>query len=476
MKRINILSAIAALLALTAFTGCDFENFGKDDNGEDITWLRLDLPKFDATYTFNLVDHSSGRSLETLLEVNTTYPKTDYRLPEQLLVTDGCLIPQGGTTSSGVYKLNLNPNIKLTGSNSVGFIVTASDSDYSPVDYISVPKVVKQSVPGHRNVTVDVVDLGAPPVSFSSGSLTVSGSYTRITPLTGKDNGNGYEYVGLYKATSNGAITVSANPGLFNDYGIYFFDSNMWNQPAKSVTGINGKYFFVVKKDANVAEGKLNLNITSPASNASITINYVVTTTSGQYKGAITGALPIKTSIEQIYVPASSTTAQITLTTTAPFKIDNPTRTINDIAVAGGANLDFNVTVDQQSDFTLFDLKASLFCRDDKAAALALTKDFQYSEGSTDMDDFARTWSSGQFVSGRASIFMKEDQMYTLRINIDNQWHKYNITTNPNLNIEDLNMESSGYIDSYKVYYDTAAKSWKISAEISADEFCNLNL
>lgn len=472
MKNFNIKLYGLVLLAAACLVSCDINNIGKDENGDDISLLRLDLPKFDATYLMNFVDEN-GQLITSDLNISFAGKNGNS------LVTEAGRINETYRVVGGMLNLNLNPNIKINSQNQIDFQIKGAGAGM-----VVLPYIVKQSLSGERIINVEVFNWQTLQMQQSTISKNRATSPITVTTpdhknlsplavLSGKDNGNGYEYKMLYMATVSGEYTcLIANAGEYDSWGIYTMSDDMTSAPKQSLQLNSGDLFTVVTKAKNLLEGKIKVQLNS-GSKTSISVGYTVEAGGRTYRGTLNGITPLTTAIEQIYVPSSDKKAKITFYPTAPYKLDPSTIDIADVTTAG-SKVDATITTNAASPMRRYDLDLIGYCATDKSLTYAITKTFQYSLGSKEISDDARQWNNGALVSGKASFYMIPNQRYTFRISVNNKWYKYDITTNPKDIYEIMHQgDAAEYVSKYEMTENTDG-SYNLKVEITNDELCDL--
>lgn len=219
------------LAAAVSITSCniDFDGIGKDDDGNDITLIVLDLPACDVNYTFTAVDAVTGALLTNEFTARIT-PNTQeaggLANPDQILVTDAMKVSLQHQFS-GSLELSLNPNIKISQENPVGFTIVAESAD---PNYVGIPVYARSTEKGKREIALEVINLnsiytGDPGngllknfATKSIADVVLSGASTNVLMSMNKIMGNGYVIQGLYSAASSGTVTTTCSNPVYDHY------------------------------------------------------------------------------------------------------------------------------------------------------------------------------------------------------------------------------------------------------------------
>lgn len=465
MKKGYIL-AILTLCAAATLICNSCSNPLVDDNGDDIPLIRIDLPPFDATYLIDFVE---------LNGLATTPNGADVEV--QLLGPDAAdLYDESFSTSnsymvhpSGVLSLNLDPNIQLSQSNPLDFTIAGQNHNY-----VVLPWSVHQTVPGNKRLQVEVINVANGPQAMGgTRGITFpdltdgSPSATKIVDLSGRTNGNGYEYGALYRAGTSGIFTCE-NPGSgYADYGMYVFGGDLSLALQKEAFIQSGSYFVTVKKPINLVTSELTIEVNGPQG-YSTAFGYEILVGGRTYTGTIAGTLPLSSTIEQIYLSSTgSKAASVRLIPSAPYQLTQSSMGVNDITSAN-ASASFDATVATNPQLRECSIELLAFCGTDKSIAYSLSRQFQFRKTSAAADE---PWSNGELKAGKCKIYLDDNTRYTFRIALNDKWVSYDLTTN----LDEIGAILGG-IDGVKKYVmkNTSATSYSIYIEIANDELCTL--
>lgn len=457
MKKIIYIAAAIFSFAIVVNTGC--KNPLVDDKGNDIPLLRVDLPKFEATYIIEF--YTKSGNIERPVDGNISYSITGKDATK--LVNEGGRINNSGNINSGgILSLNLDPNIKFP--YDLEFTISGQNSNY-----LILPNVIKQTTTGSRQIRIEVIDLNnLPEPTPSPSDVDINASEDeKIASIPNSVNGNGYNYIALYQAETTKTYECTSNE--FEDYGIYVVGEDMSDMPSKSRTIEAGTYFFVVTKPNGAIPTSFDIEIGSDENNIYASFDYEITTAAGVYTGSISNNLPIKQTIEQIYVLENDKSATIRIIPKAPFTIAEDTQNITDITSSGTINFDAPLqTSGSTASFKRCDISTIGFCSSDRKISYAITRSFQYrKKGDED------NWLNGMLEKGKTTLYLEDKQRYECRMSINNQWISYDMTTDPQ-DVDNL----INTIPEVSVYTITpnGSDGYNINIEVTSEELCSLNI
>lgn len=477
MNKLNTL--ILVLAAAVSFTGCniDFNGIGKDDDGNDITLLLLDLPECDVNYTFTAVDAVTGTPLNaqfTARIIPDSSAAGGLTDPGQILVTDAMKVSLTHTFT-GSLELLLNPNITISESNPVGFTIVAESSD---PNYVGVPAYVRSTEKGKREIQLKVINLNNVVAGDfrTSMSKAIKPKYTNRVTTSGatvanlvsleSEMGNGVTIQGLYRATSSGTLTASCSDPSISDYGIIPTSSAIKLPMTRSIYVTAGQYLYVLRKVSNLVSGKIALEVNSSFS-ASTSFTYSVATSAGTYTGTFRNTVPFKKQyIEQIFSTTSDKSAVVTLTPESNFTmVGSDTRNVTDITVSGGGVASPAFEIQKPANLTLYNIKLIGTCSTNRQVSIAPSKSFVYRKtGVTE-------WSKAEMVGGKVSLLLESNADYEFGVSFDGTFYQYPFTTSPEHIINVLNNQ---YIEKYTLIRYAFDGSYNISATVVAPEICDI--
>lgn len=453
----------------TMLISCNLKDFLKDDDGNDVPLIRLDMPKFDATYLLQFVDATTGEPIYDRFTARISGPSA------------GDIIDDGGKLNnstyeikSGVLSLNLNPNIKLNGSKDIQFAVSGEGASL-----LVLPQIFANRTPGNKTYSVAVfkfppIDIRSSPSSVSkveeSLATVTSPSGVTLKPIADistMHRGDGYDYVKLYRATESGQYNYTAPDVLGVTSGLYSLGESALADPEQKLYLNAGQYFTTISKNDGTVSTDVTINIASN-STISSTFDYIIETDNGMtYRGAVSGKLPISVKVENVYVNNLAKGLKVTLPDNSIFRLSPNEITIPD-ARSGSAIANFTANLNQSANLDLYNLIINAICASDRMIQFAITKRFQYSLVDP-QNPTERQWVDGYLTEGSTSIYMERDKRYDFRIMLNNQWESYEITTNP---AEINNILNSEYITKYKMVSSGGVTT--IEAEVTSEEICDI--
>lgn len=467
------------LTAAVSLTSCniDFNGIGKDDEGNDIPLLLLDLPACDVHYTFAAINAEDGTPLTgafTARIIPNPQEAGGLANPDQILVTDAMKVSlQHDFTRS--LELSLNPNIKVSQDNPVGFTIVAEGPF---LNYVGIPVYVRNTEKGKREVALELLNLNQIYAGDMGNGLlkkldkkgvnpdvSLSGASTNALKFLNRIMGNGYVIQGLYSASSSGTVTANCTNPAFSDYGIVLLTDDLSGAPRRSAIVVNGQIFFVVKRPANILNGKIAFDVYS-ATKASTSFKYSVETSIGTFTGVFRNTVPFtKQYIEQLFAFSTSKGAVLTLTPSADFSmVGSQVRDITDITVNGGGVADPAYEVSKQANLVQYKIKLIGTCATDRKISMAPSKSFSYRKTGT------TEWLRGEMVAGQATLLLENGADYDFGVYFDGQLYQYPFTTTRE-NIQ--NVLSNQYVEKYTLNQQ-ADGSFNISVTVVAPEICDL--
>ena len=464
----------AAAVSMNA-CNIDFDGIGKDDEGNDITLVLLDLPACDVNYTFTAVDETTGALLNQTFTAEITPDTAEcggLTNANQILVTDAMKVSLQHNFT-GELELALNPNITVSESNPVGFTIVANSSN---PDYIGVPEYVRSTEKGKREVSLGVLYVGTSIVGGdlsagmlmrsvapkSIGDVSLSGISVQTLGSLNRPTGNGYVVERVCEAASSGTLTATSSASL-EDYGI-MLPSDKYGSLRRSVNISEGQRFFVVKKYPSMMLGKIAFDVNSPVQ-ASASFAYSVVTAAGTFNGIVRNTVPFtRQYIEQIIVPSSNKSATLTIIPLADFQlVGSSTREIADVTVPGGGIASPAYTLEKQASLTQYKIKLYATCETDRKVSLAPTKSFIYKKKNTN------TWLRGEMKQGYAHLLMEKDADYDFGIYFDGKFYSYPFTTSI-ANIEEV--LTNQYVKKYSIIPE--GNAYYINVLVAAPEICDI--
>lgn len=476
MNKLIKLGLVLTVAVSLASCNIDFNGIGKDDDGNDITVLLLDIPECDVTYTFTAVDAVTGTPLTsqfTARIIPDTTAAGGLANPDQILVTDAMKVSLQHQFT-GSLELLLNPNIAISDNNPVGFTVVVESSD---PNYIGIPAYVRSTEKGKREINLEVINLNSPVAGdFRAGLsksikpkyanfVTTSGVSVTTVMLLNRDIGNGLTLQGLYEANESGMLSVNCSDPAFEDYGFFPVGYAVDYLMRKQMNIVSGQLFYIIRKPANLVSGKIFLDVNSSLS-ASTSFNYSVETSAGTYSGTFRNTVPFKKQcIEQIFANSSSKSAVITLTPSSSFNlVGESARTVADITVSGGAVAAPAFEVSKPANLTLFNIKLTGTCAKDRTVSIAPSKSFVYRKTGT------TEWMKAEMIGGSVSLLLESGADYDFGVSFDGKFYEYMFTTSQE-NIH--NVLSNQYVEKYVLIRYTDG-TYNIRATVVAPEICEI--
>lgn len=467
---------VAAAVSLTA-CNIDFDGIGKDDEGNDITLLVLDIPACDVNYTFTVVDVVTGLPVSGSFTARIT-PDTanagGLANPNELLVTDAMRVSLEHEFS-GSLELLLNPNVAVSESNPVAFTAVAENLGNG---YVGIPTYVRSTEKGKREIVLQVINTVSPPTqsrpnyvmqtrSVNPGSeISVNGAATLVGSLLNLSLGNGYLLQGLYRSSTSGTLTSSSsNPSAFDSHGILLISDHLNAPPRSSASLSAGQFFFLIKRMSNLVSGKLAFSVSSDF-RASASFRYNVETSAGSFSGIFRSTIPFaKLYIEQLFAYSGDKSATLTLTPIADLNVvGSSERQISDITVSGGAIASPAYSVTKLANRTNYKIKLVGICASDRKVSIAPSKSFVYRKVGTE------EWLRGELAAGQTSLLLETGADYEFGVNFDGRFYQYPFTTTRE-NIQ--NVLNNEYVEKYTLS-DLSDGTFSISITVVAEEICQL--
>lgn len=461
MTKISKLLLIAAVM----LTACNIKNPLKDENGDGIPIIKIDLPKFDAVYMFDFQYLSGAEFSGQELTVHFSGMRSGDLIDDLGRINNNTY-----TVSTGFLSVNLNPNIKLDGNRTVSFTVSGS----SPAGVV-LPRVVTDKTGGIRGIDVTVVEYSEQKRGGSRNiddvEIEVRGTQGELVApvarLGVEQRGDGYRYLDLYQATEDGIYICGDAGEQWESYGLFALSERIATEPVKMIRLRAGEYFTTIARKRGSLATSIEINLDSPNSGTAISVGYTVETADGSlYKGTITGATPLRGRIEQIYVEEADRGAKVRLHPQPIFSVTPSVAEVAD-ATAPSAAVSFEVGPVSGMNLTRYDINLTAVCATDRQIAVAATKMFQYSK----VDPTApqdREWITAVMESGRSSVYMSRGSIYDFRVSFNNKWESYMITTDPSKIEEILN-------DQHVLRYTMNDEGDRVTIdiEVTHEEICN---
>lgn len=412
MKRNRYIQGFLSLCFMaTLTTGCDVNDMFKEDDGSDMSVLRVDLPTFDAEYVFHLMDVTTGQPYENSVKVRIT-GKSAHNICTDMGKTD---VSTGGTftASGGELNLYLNPNEHVSASDPIEFILY-DDGDGTLI----LPHTIKQTIPGRYDATIGVMSLTGVKSAEGIAAANKVASYKptykvfKMTGLSGE------------KEDVTDKVTWFPYPMYNEDYivkGVLLYTEGLYtveNVPADmDVSAVTTKkYTFIYEKHKATKRADVNIELTGSGQTSG---TYYITTADGVYiSGNLSGNLPLTRTVEGV---TSSGDIKVEYIANPPYTASGAKTVSN-----AGGTASFQIAKDQAAKEKLYELELEAYGTDNQQIAVVISKPFKYAETSAVQNG---QWISAQLVEGCASVYMKENTDYILRVNIDNKNNDFNFTT-----------------------------------------------
>ncbi|MDO5571536.1 MAG: hypothetical protein Q4F97_08775 [Bacteroidales bacterium] len=409
-----IISYINSILVVCCLflTSCDFDNILKDDNGNDMNLLLVDLPEFDAEYSFTFKNAFTGEIYESPADIKISGDSKDD------IVSDlGYRKNNMFTSSDGELFLYLNPNLKVE-SSEVKFDISGNDNNV-----LVLPYTVSKTKKGRNNVTIGVIPASLlnykSTKAVSSSTSDDNGILSGVTVKDSKDVI--YDIVYLNDLITDGEDGVYAGFVRIGDLNIddMHIDSNNDNYEY-SLVYLAKDVYLIKAVSANQKTCIVNVSLKgdgvvtfyTKASN-SFYSDYIQTTVSLPYSFSFRdfisndNTISVRTKIDALNFDETKTLA------------------------SDGGNVEFNVPNADKSGKKRYEIHLNAYSPDEKRIAASITKSFKYIEKENNGLSIDN-WSEGKLEKGVVTLWLKENVEYTFRVNLNNKAYKYDITTNIN--------------------------------------------
>lgn len=442
MKRKKYLSLMTLIgVAFALFTSCDLNDVLKEDDGSDMTLLRVDFPTFDGTYALKTINAITGEPYMSDITVKVSGKSADKIITDMGKKNDGIFKSSGGD----LY-LYLDPNEKVA-NEKVEFKLTGADKNCA-----IIPFSITQSLSGVYNGNIGVI----PNTYLKSATSNNDRGYT-----VWDKNGTSLPILWfstpfIYGETlAVGIVNSSEDPSSFIAK----------NVPAGTIVSFKREndITFICETKHDGKAITVTINLTAANKNTETSGYYKITTTDDlTISGELSGTLPITRNVENVYSSGSIT---IEYFTTPPYINNSKSITIANPSATESANFEISLDPNTATNYYNYYLNLELFYNSDNSQIIgAPTKPFKVIK-KADLGDESK-WITGQLDKGKAHLRLENNTDYFIMVNVNSKWYEYFFNTNPDKiseiieghqdKIKKITMEpvADGYNFTFVVYCD----------------------
>lgn len=430
----GIVSLTGAIVLIACLSGCKdmFNNpLADKKTGDKITLLLIDRNFIKLKMTIRLEDNATHNAIDQE-EVEVRFIGADAAN----LITFGGNKKTSFNTSSGFVEVGCDPNFVITDQNPLELTVIAMSANY-----ISAPQFVSYTAEGIKNLTINMVhktgfksiSAGAfsEPFDLSYNGVLHSPLLSFLSDISSSPTGLAYEYLNMYYTLANGTLLCNnLNDNIiYSDYGAYYFGAS--NElslvppalPTKNVGLQNGDFVYSTVLRSGLAKCDRGLTIRVERADGLAgtgVFDYVITFSDGFTKsGQVTCTFPSENLIEQIYYPISNSAVSVVLTGDSQYDIS---AAVN-LASPCGARADFLAT--PKSNLKTYKFITQYSCPNTPVGmGLSIVGEFRKT-GATG------SWTSFEFIEGICELQLEPGADYDFRVNIDSEYHSFNLPTDP---------------------------------------------